>query len=153
MNNQPTASLLTSMAAGFFATVILSVLMVMKSKMGLMPQLDVIAMLAQMLALPVTLGWVMHFAIGTMAWGLGFNMLYRLLPGKGAITKGVVFGVLAWLGMMVMIMPMAGIGMFGAKMGMQAAVMPLVMHIVFGWALGYCYQCFSATDSSETSIA
>ncbi|WP_244483515.1 hypothetical protein [Mesorhizobium sp. 1M-11] len=37
-----------SMIAGFAATIVLSVLMIMKAAMGVMPQLDVISMLSEM---------------------------------------------------------------------------------------------------------
>ena len=55
------------MAAGFVATVVLSALMLIKSAMGLMPELNVIKMLSSMLdgGAPAV-GWVAHFFIGTM---------------------------------------------------------------------------------------
>ena len=107
-----------SMIAGFAATVVLSLLMIMKASMGLMPQLNVIAMLGGMShgAIGVGgpgIGWLMHFLIGTVLWGLLFAVLYDRLPGSGAVAKGMAFSVLAWLLMMILAMPMAGAGLFG----------------------------------------
>jgi len=133
-----------SMIAGFVATVVLSGLMLMKTMMGLMPQLDVIAMLGKMSGDMMGvggagIGWLLHFMIGTVAWGLLFAFLYKILPGHGAVPKGVSFGVLAWLLMMVLPMPMAGAGLFGLKLGMMAPVMTLVLHIVFGAVMGLVF--------------
>ena len=122
--------------AGFIATVVLSVLMVMKGMMGVMPELDVAAMLAGMIGAPVLVGWIAHFVIGTVAWGGGFAVLYDHIPGSSTIQKGIVFGIADWLGMMILIMPMAGAGLFGLGLGMMAPVMTLVLHIIFGAVLG-----------------
>lgn len=133
---------LRAMIAGFVATVVLSVLMLMKSMMGVMPGLDIAQMLTgmahNMMGLPVNpaVGWLLHFMIGTVVWGIGFALLYRVLPGGGPVVKGVVFGVLAWLLMMLIPMPMAGAGLFGMKMGMMAPVMALMLHVTWGAVLG-----------------
>lgn len=133
---------LRAMIAGFAATVVLSLLMLMKSMMGVMPGLDVIQMLTGMahgmMGLPANpaVGWMLHFLIGTVLWGIGFALLYKSLPGGGPLVKGIVFGVLAWLLMMLIPMPMAGAGLFGMKMGMMAPVMTLVLHLIWGAVLG-----------------
>jgi len=126
--------------AGFAATVVLSVMMVAKGMMGIMPELDVIAMLSAMMGAPAVMGWMGHFMIGTLAWGIGFAVLFDRIPGSSAIAKGVVFGIAAWLGMMVMVMPMAGAGLFGMAMGIMAPMMTLVLHVIFGAVLGAVFQ-------------
>jgi len=126
--------------AGFAATVVLSILMIAKSMMGVMPALDVISMLSMMMGTPAAMGWVAHFMIGTIAWGGGFAVLYGLIPGGSALIKGIVFGIAAWLAMMIVVMPMAGAGLFGMNFGMMAPVMTLVLHIIFGAVLGLVYQ-------------
>jgi len=125
--------------AGFIATAVLSAMMVAKTMMGLMPELDVVVMLSMMMGAPVILGWLAHFMIGTLAWGGGFAVLYDVIPGGTAIIKGILFGVAAWLAMMIMVMPMAGAGLFGMNFGIMAPMMTLVLHIVFGAVLGAVY--------------
>jgi len=133
---------LTGLIAGFIATVVLSLLMVMKGAMGLMPHLNVIAMLSHMgharMGLPASpaVGWIAHFMIGTVFWGLGFAALAERLPGGKFWQKGIVFAIGAWLLMMLLPMPMAGAGLFGLKLGMPAPIMTLVLHIIFGAVLG-----------------
>jgi hypothetical protein len=134
-----------SMLAGFIATVVLSVLMVMKMMMGVMPDLNAIKMMTTMAhgmlgtpAVPIV-GWVMHFMIGTVLWGVLFAVIGKSLPGSGYVSKGLFFGVLAWVLMMVMVMPMAGAGFFGLSLGMMAPVMTLMLHLVYGAVLGGLY--------------
>ena len=126
--------------AGFAATVVLSVLMLLEGMMGLMPELDVIAMLSAMMKGPAAMGWIGHFMVGTVVWGGSFAILKEYIPGGSMIGKGIVFGVIAWLLMMIMIMPMAGAGLFGMNMGMMAPVMTLVLHVIFGAVLGIVYE-------------
>ncbi|MBI3676978.1 MAG: hypothetical protein HY243_10240 [Proteobacteria bacterium] len=126
--------------AGFAATVVLSVFMAVKQMMGMMPQLDVIQMLTQMSGVPSLLaGWLMHFMIGSIVWGGLFALLQARIPGGNATTRGVVFGIGAWLVMMVMVMPMAGAGLFGLHFGLAAPMMTLLLHIVFGATMGAVY--------------
>lgn len=127
--------------AGFAATVVLSALMLMKSAMGLMPQLDMIGMLSRMMgaAGSPAVGWIVHFLIGSALWGALFAWLDPKLPGGSHTLRGVVFGAGAWLLMMVVLMPMAGAGLFGLDLGIMAPVMTLVLHLIFGAVLGWTY--------------
>ena len=99
--------------AGFAGSAVLAVIFVMKSMMGIMPQMDIVVMLSAMMGMPLIMGWIAHFAIGTFAWGGLFALANHSIPGDSQITKGVVLGLAAWLVMMIMVMPMAGGGFFG----------------------------------------
>lgn len=128
------------MVAGFAATVVLSALMIMKSAMGLMPELNVIVMLAKMMgAASPAAGWLAHFFVGTVLWGALFAWLSPYLPGGSYWVKGVVFAAGAWLLMMIAVMPMAGAGLFGIDLGIMAPIMTFVLHVVFGLVLGSVY--------------
>ncbi|MCF3595090.1 hypothetical protein LZG00_13935 [Rhodobacteraceae bacterium LMO-12] len=128
------------LVAGFVATVVLSVMMLAKGMMGVMPELDVIAMLSTMMGAPAAMGWLGHFIIGTVAWGGGFVLLYGLIPGGSALIKGIVFGIAAWFGMMIMVMPMAGAGLFGMAFGIMGPMMTLVLHVIYGAVLGIVFR-------------
>jgi len=134
---------LKGLIAGSAASLVLSALMVLKQMMGIMPELDIAAMLATMLGLPsVALGWLIHFMIGTIVWGVGYAVLRPNLPG-GSIGSDVLFGTVAWLMMMIAVMPMAGAGLFGLQMGIMAPVMTFVLHAIFGAVLGAVFQFLS----------
>lgn len=136
--------------AGFVATLVLSAIMVIKQMMGIMPELDVAAMLTSMLSLPsVAFGWIMHFMIGTIAWGIGYALLRSFLP-VGAVWSGVLFGTAAWLMMMIAVMPMAGAGLFGINMGVMAPIMTFVLHAIFGAVLGAVYQALAGSGSRHS---
>jgi hypothetical protein len=125
--------------AGLVATTVLSAVMLMKKTMGLMPELDPIAMITDMAgAKSPAIGWIAHFVIGTIFWGAGFAIVSPYLPGPYWL-RGTIFAVAAWLMMMIVVMPMAGAGMFGLGLGMMAPVATLVLHLVFGQLLGRVY--------------
>jgi hypothetical protein len=146
------ANVLKGMVAGFVATVVLSGLMVMKTMMGVMPELDVISMLTTMMGAssPIA-GWLAHFAIGTFVWGGLFALLEPSLPGQSHWVRGVVFGIGAWILMMIAVMPMAGAGMFGMNLGMMAPVMTFGLHVIFGAVLGGTYGCERPTEVIQAS--
>jgi uncharacterized membrane protein YagU involved in acid resistance len=128
------------LVAGFVATLVLSMLMVGKGMMGVMPELDPIRMISGMAGNPDqrSTGWVVHFAIGIVAWGLLFAALTPVIPGAYWL-KGTIFGIGAWVAMMIFVMPMAGKGLFGLKINPMAPAATLMLHIVFGLVLGATY--------------
>ena len=63
---------LKGMIAGFVATLILSGLMLLNSTMGLMPQINIVGMLANLGTLSTTAAWMDHFIVGVLIWGLLF---------------------------------------------------------------------------------
>lgn len=132
--------------AGLIATLVLTALMMIKKTMGVMPELDPVQMMSVMaaqkmgMAQNMIVGWVMHFMIGAVAWGAGFAILNDILPTHSQIKKGIIFGVIAWLLMMIGPMVMAGNGLFGLALGPMAPIMTLMLHIVFGVVLGVVYK-------------
>lgn len=71
------------MLAGLVATIVMSVLMILKAMMGLMPQLDIAKMIAGVMGSPDTplIGWIVHFAIGIVLYGVAIAVLDSKLPG------------------------------------------------------------------------
>jgi uncharacterized membrane protein YagU involved in acid resistance len=122
-----TLNVQAGLIAGFIATVVLSILMIAKSSVGLIPQLNPIEDIVHVtdrltgMTLPLPFGWVGHFAIGTVAWGIIYAALQASLPGA-PVVKGLIFGALAWLAMMIIFEPLAGDGLFALSLGPQATV-------------------------------
>ena len=148
MLNLTVSNIGKGLVAGFTATVLLSLLMVMKQMIGLMPELDVIAMLSKMMGNsgPV-MAWIAHFMIGTVVLGILYVWTSPSLPGPSWF-RGAAFATGAWLVMMIVIMPMAGAGLFGNSLGMMAPIATLMLHWIFGAVLG---GVFGALDSSTIS--
>ncbi|MGC8477668.1 MAG: DUF6789 family protein [Acetobacteraceae bacterium] len=125
--------------AGLIATFVLSLFMLMKQAMGVMPQLNPVAMITQMMgARTPVVGWIAHFFIGSVMWGIIYAWLDPSLPGPHWI-RGIIFATGAWLVMMVVVMPMAGAGLFGLTLGIMAPIATLVLHWIFGAVLGWTY--------------
>jgi len=122
--------------AGLVATVVLSLIMILKAAVGLLPQVNIVALLATLLGAPMLIGWLAHFVIGALLWGIIFALIYPQLPGRGTGAKALVFSVAAWLAMMIVFMPATGAGFFGWAIGPPAAVATLVLHLIWGAILG-----------------
>lgn len=140
MSNRIKGTIGKGLLAGLAATLVLSMLMVMKAAMGVMPELDLPAMLARMMGAPgmPAVGWAVHFMIGIVGYGL----LIAKWPygvSSSAIVNGIVIGVVGWLIMMLVLMPMTGAGLFALSLGLMAPVMTLVLHLIFGAVLGWTY--------------
>jgi len=129
--------------SGFVATIVLSIVMIAKAKMGVMPELNAIKMLAGMMRSPLFMGWVAHFMIGAVVWGILFAVLVDKLPGS-TLASAVIFSIGAWIMMMIGPMPMAGAGMFGLNLGIMAPIVTLMLHIIWGVVLGLTYKRFAA---------
>jgi hypothetical protein len=137
-------NLKSGVTAGFAATVVLSLLMIAKAMMGLMPELNPIKDIVTVgdtvtgLQLPLAAGWVGHFLIGSILSGAIYTLIEPSLPGP-AVVKGLIFAVIAWLAMIIVFMPLAGQGFFAMALGLPAVVATLVLHLVYGAVLGVVY--------------
>lgn len=144
---------LKGFVAGFVATAILSILMVIKTQAGIATGFSVIDVLSAVVERPgePAFGWVAHFAVGVLLWGGLFAIASDLVPGTYLI-KGVIFGVAAWLLMMLVFFPYAGHQLFGTDLGGIVPVATLVLHVVFGVVLGLTYQALGGTTRTVEKL-
>jgi hypothetical protein len=134
-----TANYLKGMVGGLAGTIALSTFLVMKDMMGIMPQFDMMTMLATMLGGSRSAAWIVHFFIGTGMWGVLFARLDPYLPGGRHWLRGIWFGIGAWVLMMILVMPMAGAGLFAANLGLMVTAATLMLHAMYGAILGSVY--------------
>ncbi|MDN3523615.1 DUF6789 family protein [Halomonas ramblicola] len=133
------------MLAGFVATLVISMILILRLSAGIMPwynPIEIMNLAAQdLLGTPDArlLGWAIHFVVGTLVWGLLFALLVDHLPGSSDMRRGLLFGLVAWLVVMVTVFPMAGSGMFGMGFGLVAPLSTLLAHVVFGLVIGAMY--------------
>lgn len=121
--------------AGFLATLLLSALF------------DPAALLARMAGvLPPASRWFAHFLIFGLIWGACFPVVRPLLRGP-TWARGVEFGFLAWLVVMVTVMPFTHGGLFGLDLGFAAPAVTLAAHVVYGALVG---AIFVALDPHDT---
>ncbi len=129
------------MVAGFSATLIISVLMFIKSWSEIAPQVNAIGALVKVstiwLGWPLVpwIGWGEHFFIGTVLWGIAYALLEPILPGP-AWFRGVLFGLGTWILMSVLLMAAAGVGWFGVDLGIAGPISGFILNTVYGFLLG-----------------
>lgn len=129
--------------AGIVATIVLSALMVANAVWDVVPALDLIGFVAGALAtigLPdgATAAWITHVVIGVLVYGLAFTALEPILPGN-AFFEGIAFGLIVWLVMMLVLMPLSGHALFARDLGQPVILGTLVLGLVYGVVLGLTY--------------
>jgi Family of unknown function (DUF6789) len=130
---------LKGMVAGLVATLVLSGLMLINSATGFMPEINIIRWLTALGTLSVPAAWMDHFIVGVIVWGLLFAVYDGAASGPQPWLKGIIFGVFSWLMMMVMFMPLAGAGFFGANIDTSTHIGLLAVNLMFGAILGVTY--------------
>jgi len=125
--------------AGLAATAVLSALMLIKTALGLLPQFNVIELLAGALGGGPPAGWMAHLFIGTVIYGVAIANLAPILPGVNAVVHGVTLGVAGWVLMMLVVMPALGAGVLAIRLGVPVTIATLVLHLIFGSVLGATY--------------
>lgn len=122
---------------GFVGTVLLTLMTLFVAPMMTGQKMDMAAKLSEMMGTNPLIGMAMHFLIGSGVFPLIYVLvLFRFLPGAPWI-KGLISGVIFWLGLEIVAMPMMGGGVFSSQMGgMKTAMAALIAHLVYGAALG-----------------
>jgi hypothetical protein len=128
------------LGAGLVATVALAIVLVAKQAIGLMPQVDLVSILARALGFhSLVAGWTAHFIVGVLFWGPLFVWADRRMFFAHWIN-GLLFASVVWLGVMLVIMPLAGEGAFGLRLGIVTPTLTLFLHWFYGIVLGSTYS-------------
>lgn len=127
-----------TIAAGITATLVMTFFMfVFPPMMGM--HMNMPEMLANMLHLPLIVGWMIHLMMGTM-----FAFLYVLLVGRwfASLTwwlRGAAFGLVVYIMAMIGFKVMGAMGMMTPMAGM-AIVMVGMLHIIYGIAVAAFFR-------------
>ena len=124
--------------AGAVGTAVISLLMLVNARLAAFPNVDMIGIVAAELGGVRGLAWVVHATVGVLWWGPIYAMLAPVLLGP-AWARGLLLGVIAWVLMMVGLMPVLGYGIFGQRLGSEFPIVTGVLHAMFGVALGGPY--------------
>lgn len=134
------------MIAGLAATIAVSVLEAANLYFGpwtvSFPRL-----LSVMLQTPdlMVVGWIAHFIVGTLILGPIFGVLCPRLPTDTPESKGILFGVGAFVVMGLTVAPLVGllggrpVGIFFMQAGFGTLAWMIVTHAIYGIVLGSVY--------------
>jgi hypothetical protein len=139
--------------AGGVATVALSVVMLLIGATGFEPQLELTRVLLTLVDAPPSqyaLGWALHFIIGSVVLGGLFAYIEPRLGADTHTKSGVLFGIIAWLIVMLVFLPAAGAGYFGFQLAWFAPIIMLAMQVLYGGVLGWTYGKLSPTHNPFT---
>ena len=128
--------------AGAAATMVVSLVMLVLGATGFEPQLEPTRLVLTLLDAPPSqyaLGWGLHIIIGSVALGGLFAYVEPRLGADTHTKSGVLYGVIAWLVVMLVIMPAAGLGYFGFQLSVLAPLVMLGMQVLYGCVLGWAY--------------
>ncbi len=126
----------TILRGGLIATLVMTLVMLAAPVMG-MPKMLIGNMLANFMHLPLSIGWIAHFMIGTLIavnYILIFSVRYKYTP----ILNGALFSLIPFFIAQIVVMPVMGAGIFSTNT-MQPMMMvlgSLLGHLVYGATLG-----------------
>lgn len=133
--------------AGICGSVAHTLLMYLKSRIGLLPSFQPYESLQAALG-RITGGqvhpivpWVLSFLNGSTILSFAFDHLSPRLPGRSGLAKGLAFGVAGWLAMGLAFFPLIGLGPFAAGLGLGVApaLFSLAMILAYSLVLGAVY--------------
>lgn len=135
---------------GLSATLAMTVIMLLATVTGVspMPAPVPVALVKTVLgAIPkpalMILGLIAHFIYG----GLAGSVFVRLFK-KSFQMNGFLWGVILWLIMQVLFLPILGWGLFGSALTLKIAVATLVLHLIYGGTLGFSLARKAVTAST-----
>jgi MFS family permease len=140
--------------AGFFATVILSALIVSLNAVGVLKQLDIVEHIDKLGSIQRTAAWIDHFIVGTLLWGPIFVAFEATTPeALPRWQKGLMFGVITWFLMMLIFMPVIGAGLFGWRLGLVEPAGMLGMNLLYGLAIGVFFDLLDKNFPTKSLIS
>jgi hypothetical protein len=136
-----------SMVAGLCGTAAHYALMYFKARTGLMPVFQPYQALQAALGelvgrnVPPLVPWLLSFVNGMAVLGFTFGRLYRYIPGRSGLVKGLLFGVAGWLVMNLVFLPLIGLGPFGGAtgLGVEPALFTFAMMQTYSLVMGQVY--------------
>jgi len=132
-----------SVVWGVLATIVMSIFMVTATLTGVspMPAPIPVALVKTFLGpMPkpalIFLGIIAHLVYGGVAGGI----LGQIFKERINLWIGLGWGVLLWLLMQVIFLPILGWGAFGSAITPKIAVATLILHLIYGGTLGWGLQ-------------
>jgi hypothetical protein len=139
--------------SAFAGSVAMAALIVLAGAIDLTPRSGTIPALSSAVgaaSMPAA-GWFAFFILFTLLWGCLYGAWGPRIPGRSATTRGLLFGFVAWLVMMLVIMPLAHLGWFASEAGVGTAIWSLFIHLVYGVVLASFFAWLTQRHAARTA--
>jgi uncharacterized membrane protein YagU involved in acid resistance len=130
-------------AAGLVATGAMTALLLVEPSIGL-PKIAIgqilstsLGLASARLSIGPAIGWIIDFLVGVVLALIYAAVFDRRLPGK-PLVRGVLFGVLVFVGAQLAFMPLVGGGVF-SNGDIELLAGSLLGHVVYGGLTGWIY--------------
>jgi len=125
-------SILFGLIGGVVGAIILAILMMlMGSKIKASPP-EIMAEMMFKDKSKKPLALFLNFGV----WGIIFGIVASLAGYTAYVTNGLWFSLIPWLFLGIIMMPMAGAGVFGSKRWNMLWLVTLIMHLIWGAVTG-----------------
>lgn len=140
--------LLKSFLAGFAGTLAQMTLSFLKTRLGILPEFQPYEHFQGALkaltgaSISPLLAYALTFVNGALIWGFVFARLYRRLPGRTPLRKGLFFALCAWIGSGLILLPFMGLGPFGvgAGLGVRPAIFMALALSMYSCVMSVAYH-------------
>ena len=133
-----------AITGGVLGTAVMTVVGIWVAPLMGIPAMNPAVMLAGAMGGMLVLGWIAHFAIGTV-----LALIYALVaPGLSGppAARGALYGIAPFLVAQAVVMPMMGMPFFSGSMAMVMG--SLIGHLIYGAVVGGVYGPVAARAES-----
>jgi len=140
-----------AVAGGFIGTVVFTLMMHFVAPIMTGQKMDIAAKLGEMTHTGLVGGIFIHFFQGTVLFPVIYvYVVFGFLRGA-PWERGLLWGVILYLGLETVLVPMMGGGLFSSQMGgLKVAMAALLGHLVYGGIFG---GIAGGTEASEKARA
>ena len=134
-------SIRSAVFGGFVATVVVSCMQMMKNALGAFQDVHIPQTVSKILGMPdqILVGGAVFFLIGALVLSIFYAAIEKHLPVRSSIAKGLLYGFTIWLAMMLIMMPVAGAGIFALHRSAVVPAVDLVLTLIYGLLLAVIY--------------
>lgn len=127
-------NLIKALLGGFIGTIVFTVMGQFIAPHIIGFPMNIGKMIAGMIHSPENVGVMIHFVMGTILFPISYLLLgYNRIPGPGWL-KGLLYLLPIYLVAMIVIVPMAGKGLFFDSF--PTAMIALMGHLIYGVIMG-----------------
>jgi hypothetical protein len=145
------SSIKSGFLSGFVATYVIVSMLAMNNALKSIPEVHVARTLADILgqADRPAVGWIALMIAGVFVVGGLYAAYADRLPLRKPLARGLALGMVSWLFMMLVFMPLGGAGLFGLGRSPVVPLVTLVLNLVYWVVLAVMYRYLAGSHVVE----